>query len=144
MKGLSRQPAFRVLGVGFLAVILIVSCATVAERQPYVDSNAPHAILDFSRPPPGGELTPARLFAVDNVVGPASATRLSYWVTPGTHVVTVYGQGLAREKVGIPARGHNDPGKLEMNFEAGRRYYIAILWGSNQRNDWHPTVWRVE
>jgi len=129
---------------GIIAAAFGAGCAAVPERHPYVDSDAPHAVLDFSLPPPGGDLTPARLFAVDDVIGPASAKRLSYWVTPGRHVVTVYGEGLARDKVGIPARGKKDPGKVAMDFDAGRRYYIAIQWLSDERNDWRPTIWKVE
>jgi len=126
------------------SALLLGGCATVEARHPFVDADAPHAVLDFTVPPPGGDLTPARLFTVDGIIGPASANRLSYWVTPGEHELTIYGEAWARDKVGIPARGKKDPGKVVMNFDAGRRYYIAILWLSDARNDWRPTIWKVE
>lgn len=126
------------------ALAVITACASSETRRPYAASDAPHAVLDFSPPPPGGDLTPARLFTVDGIVAPGGGSRTSYWLKPGTHRVAVYGEGLARDKVGIPAKPQDNPGTVEMTLEAGRRYYVAIQWLSNQRNDWRPTIWKVE
>ena len=140
------KPTFdRLKWIAWLATAaLVAGCASGGASRPYATSDAPHAVLDFSPPPPGGDLTPARLFTVDGIVAPGGGTRTSYWLKPGTHRVAVYGEGLARDKVGIPARGKDDPGTVEMTLEAGRRYYVAIGWLSNQRNDWRPTIWKVE
>jgi hypothetical protein len=144
MKSLFGKSMFLPLLVGVLSSLLATACATDPEPRPFAGADAPHAILDFTAPPPGGDLTPAWLLSVDGVIGPAATRQRSYWVAPGEHELIVYGEALARDKVGIPARGKKDPGKFTMAFENGRRYYIAIRWLSEQRNDWRPTVWKVE
>ncbi|MGB5587932.1 MAG: hypothetical protein WBN31_09550 [Gammaproteobacteria bacterium] len=123
--------------------LLLAACVSDRVPGPYVSASEAHAILDFRPPPPGSDLTPAILLAIDNVIGPASQNRASYWVRPGEHEIKVGGEALATEKVGLPPR-RNFPWNANMTFEAGKRYFIAIRWRSNKRNDWEPYIWKVE
>jgi len=123
--------------------LAMTACASDRVPGPYASASEPHAILDFRAPPPGGDLTPAILLAVDNVIGPASQKRGSYWVLPGEHEIKVGGEALATEKVGLQPR-RDFPWNAKMTFEAGKRYFIAIRWRSNKRDDWEPYIWKVE
>jgi len=129
--------------IAILALAAIPGCVSDRVPGPYVSADQPHAILDFRAPPRGGDLTPAFLLTVDNIIGPARLNRVSYWISPGEHEIKVGGESLATEKVGLPPR-RDFPWNATMTFEAGKRYFIAIRWHSNRRNDWEPYVWKVE
>ena len=142
---MNKRPGTMRSPVLFLMLVFAAmsGCASDRVPGPYVSAKQPHAILDFRAPPRGGDLTPAFLLAVDNIIGPASQDRVSYWISPGEHEIKVGGESLATEKVGLPPR-RDFPWNATMTFEAGKRYFIAIRWRSNRRNDWEPYVWKIE
>ncbi len=135
---MQRLPLYAVL-----VALVIAGCASDRVPGPFVGAGEPHAILDFRAPPPGGDLTPAFLIAIDDIIGPAGQNRSSYWVRPGEHEIKIGGESLATEKVGLPPR-RDFPWNKTMTFEAGKRYFIAVRWRSNRSNDWEPYVWKVQ
>lgn len=112
----------------------LAGCATAPSEQ--------QAVLDFSVPP--AHLYPARLVSVDGEVVTESATRTSYWIEPGSHVIEVTAVIDEPTKVGVlPSPNVEDQGEATIDVEAGKRYKIAAE-RVGQRGEWRPVVYRIE
>lgn len=119
-----------------LATLLLSACAGTG-----VSSD--QAVLDFTKPP--SEFYGARLISLDGKNINAPITKTSFWVDPGTHEIVIAAGISDPMQVGRnPARRTGeDPGKVTIEVESGKRYKIATRV-IDQRGAWEPVIWKVE
>lgn len=126
-----------------VAIALTGGCATGASN-PFVSPSEPHAILDFRRPPVS--LTPARLAEIDGTNVNAPITKSSFWVAPGEHEIVVIGGVDGSTAVSMPggSRSGANPGRVTIQVEEGKRYFIGIEVTGGRTDNWEPVIYKVE
>jgi hypothetical protein len=130
--------------LGLVCVVLVIGGCASGSRNPFVSPSDPHAILDFRRPP--GPFSPARLAEINGTNVNAPLSRTSFWVAPGEHEIVVIGGVDGSTTVSSPAssRRTNNPGRVTIEVEEGRRYFIAIQVAGGRSEVWEPVIYRVE
>ena len=70
---------------------------------------------------------------------------LGFDLEPGVHTLT--GRAIINTsfcKAMGPATGQNQAAPLEMDFEAGKTYYVGYDHSSPLRKDWKLVVWKID
>jgi len=127
-----------------LAAVAITACASSGT------DNVDYAVLTTNASDIPGKIYPAFLAKVDDreitggsgLYGRKSALRVS----PGTHTVRLTAD--LSQATGVVSSTYTprdkQAGNLEIDVEAGKRYFLGARLTADRTDEWQPVVWRVE
>jgi len=130
--------------LAMLATAAITGCASSNA------GSADYAILSTSASDIPGKIYPAFLAKVDDreitggsgLTGRKSAVRVS----PGTHTVRLTAD-LSQATGAVPSSytpRDKQAGNMQIDVEAGKRYFLGAKLTADRLDEWEPVVWRVE
>lgn len=128
-----------------IALTAITGCASSTA------GDADYAIISTNASDISGKIYPAFLAKVDDreVKGGTglNGRKQVVRVEPGVHTVRLTADlSSATGVLSKPGYTRRDrqPGDLELEVEAGKRYFLGAQLTANRRDEWQPVVWRVE
>ncbi|MGD8976810.1 MAG: hypothetical protein PVG91_04340 [Gammaproteobacteria bacterium] len=142
MGNLSRNGASVVLAALALAM---AACASGTA------GDADYAIITTNASDISGKIYPAYVSKVDDREIKGGSGRFGrkevVRVEPGVHRIRLTADlSQATGVLSKPGYTPRDkqPGDIEIEVEAGKRYFLGAQLTANRRDEWEPVVWRVE
>lgn len=113
--------------------------------------DADYAIITTNASDISAKIYPAYLAKVDDREVKGGTGRFgrkeAVWVEPGLRKVRIMAD-LSRATGVLSKPGYTprdqQPGDIEIEVEAGKRYFLGAQLTANRRDQWQPVVWRVE
>ncbi len=132
------------------ATLAVLATAAITGCASSNAGSADYAILSTSAADIPGKIYPAFLAKVDDreitggsgLNGRKSAVRVS----PGTHTVRLTAD-LSQATGAVPSvytPRDKQAGNMQIDVEAGKRYFLGAKLTADRLDEWEPVVWRVE
>lgn len=130
-----------------LAALVLATAACASSTA----GDADYAIITTNASDISGKIYPAYVSKVDDREIKGGTGRFGrkevVRVEPGVHKVRLTAD-LSRATGVLSKPGYTprdqQPGDIEIEVEAGKRYFLGAQLTANRRDQWQPVVWRVE
>jgi hypothetical protein len=125
-----------------IAAVLLAACSGIP-REPHEEAYGVVTTFPANIP---GYIYPARISVIDGKNVSIHDPRTTFRLRPGTHTVQIVADlSDATSKVrSVHTPKSEQPGKVEIFVEAGRRYHVGAYFRSGHADTWEARVWKVE